>query len=127
LEGGMALHMKEIQIIMDQNSVIIGSDITGAVTVNYNGRFDGIQVNTYVTGTSDQVFFTNVDGKTTSLLTRLYMSKDSIGDKKSFRFTARVEKILYKEARIRFRAAIIQEHKEIVSDTVFMSLNDNLR
>tara|TARA_B100000949_G_C14044718_1_gene351019 strand:+ start:197 stop:556 length:360 start_codon:yes stop_codon:yes gene_type:complete len=119
--------MKEIQIIMDQNSVIIGSDITGAVTVNYNGRFDGIQVNTYVTGTSDQVFFTNVDGKTTSLLTRLYMSKDSIGDKKSFRFTARVEKILYKEARIRFRAAIIQEHKEIVSDTVFMSLNDNLR
>ena len=120
----MAGRMKEIQIIMDQNTAIVGSDITGTVTVNYDGRFDGIQVNTYVTGTSDQILFTNIDGKTTSLLTRLYVSKDAIRDKRSFRFTARVEKSSQKEARIRFRIAIIQEHKEIVSDTVFVALRE---
>ncbi len=42
--------MKEIQIIMDQDITVAGSDITGTVTINYGGRFDGIQVNTYVTG-----------------------------------------------------------------------------
>ncbi len=114
--------MKEIQIIMDQDSTVAGSDITGTVTINYGGRFDGIQVNTYVTGANEQLVFTNVDGKTISLLTRLYVGRDALGDKGSFRFTARVEKSSQKEAKIRFRAAIIQEHKEIVSDTVFVPL-----
>jgi len=114
--------MKEIQLIMDQNSAVVASDITGTVAINYDGRFDGIQVNTYITGSSEQVIFTNVDGKTVSLLTRLYVNRDVIGDKRSFRFTARVDKSSQKDSKIRFRAAIIQEHKEVVSDTVFVPL-----
>jgi hypothetical protein len=113
--------VKDIQISIEQNSAVAGSDITGTVTINYDGRFDGIQVNTYITGSSEQVIFTNVDGKQVSLLTRLYVSRDAIGDKRSFRFTARVEKGS-QESKIRFRAAIIQEHKEVVSDTVFVPL-----
>ena len=114
--------MKDIQISIEQKSAVAGSDITGIVTINYDGRFDGIQVNTYITGSSEQVIFTNVDGKTVSLLTRLYVSRDVIGDKRSFRFTARVDKSSQKDSKIRFRAAIIQEHKEVVSDTVFVPL-----
>jgi len=114
--------MKEIQLIMDQNSAVVASDITGTVAINYDGRFDGVQVNTYVTGTNDQVLFTKVDDKTISLLARLYVSRDSIGDSRAFRFTARVERSSQKEARIRFRATIIQEHKEIASETVFVPL-----
>ncbi len=114
--------MKEIQLVIEQNNAVVASDITGTVTINYEGRFDGVQVNTYVTGTNDQVLFTEVDDKAISLLARLYVSRDSIGDNRSFRFTARVEKSSKKEARIRFRATIIQEHKEIASDTVFVPL-----
>jgi hypothetical protein len=113
--------VKDIQISIEQNSAVAGSDITGTVTINYDGRFDGVQVNTYITGSSEQVIFTNVDGKQVSLLTRLYVSRDAIGDKRSFRFTARVKKGS-QESKIRFRAAIIQEHKEVVSDTVFVPL-----
>lgn len=114
--------MKEIQIMIDQDTALVGSDITGTVTINYDGRFDGVQVNTYILGTSDQVIFTALDDKIISLLTRLYVSRDIIGDKGTFRFTAKVEKSLQKESKIRFRAAIIQEHKEVVSDTVFVPL-----
>jgi len=112
--------MREIQIIMDQNS-FVGSTITGIVLINYEGRFDGIQVNAYITGASDQVLFTNVDGKTITPSTRLYAGKEALIEK-SLRFTAKIEQSSKNEAKLRLRAAIIQEHKEIVSDTVFVPL-----
>lgn len=115
--------MKEIEIIIDQKSAVVGSDITGTVTINYDGRFDGVQVNTYITGSNDQMHFTNVDSRKISLFARLYVDKGTIGEKKSFRFTARVEQSSQREANIRFRAALIQEHKEVASDTVFVPLH----
>jgi hypothetical protein len=81
-----------------------------------------VQVNTYITGANDQVLFTDLNGKVVSLPTRLYVDKDAIGEDRSFRFKARVERSSQKETKIRFRAAIIQEHKEVVSDTVFVPL-----
>lgn len=115
--------MKEIEIVIDQKSAVVGSDITGTVTINYDGRFDGVQVNTYITGSNDQTHFTNVDGRKISLFARLYVDKGTIGEKKSFRFAARVEQSSQKKASIRFRAAMIQEHKEVASDTVFVPLH----
>jgi len=110
---------KAIRISIKQNSIIPQSDINGTVTVNYRGRFDGVQVNTYITGTNEQVHFVNVDGKPISLFVRLFVSKDAIGNKNFFNFTARVEQAnLPKQTSIRFRAAIIQEHKEIESDVI---------
>lgn len=115
--------MKEIEIVIDQKSVVGGSDITGTVTINYDGRFDGVQVNTYITGSNDQMHFTNVDDRKISLFARLYVDKGTIGEKKLFRFTARVEQSAQKKANIRFRAAMIQEHKEVASDMVFLPLH----
>ena len=115
---------KAIRISVKQNSVIPQSDIDVIVTVNYRGRFDGVQVNTYVTGTNDQVHFVNIDGKPISLFVRLFVSKDAMGKKNSFNFTARVEQTnLPKQTSIRFRAAIIQEHKEIESDVTLVPLS----
>ena len=112
---------KAIKISVKQNNIIPRSDINGTVTVNYRGRFDGVQVNTYITGTNEQVHFVNVDGKTISLFVRLFVSRDEMGEKNSFDFTARVEQTnLPKQTSIRFRAAIIQEHKEIESDVILV-------
>lgn len=112
---------KAIRISIKQNSVIPQSDINGTVAVNYQGRFDGVQVNTYITGTNDQVHFVNIDGKPISLLVRLFVSRNEMGEKNYFNFTARVEQTnLPKQTSIRFRAAIIQEHKEIESDVILV-------
>lgn len=115
---------KAVRISLGQGSVIAGSDFNGAVTVNYQGRFDGVQINTYVIGTNEQVRFVNIDGKTISIPARLYVGRKEMGEKDSFEFKARIEwKDLPKETRIRFRAAIIQEHKEIESDVVLVPVS----
>lgn len=112
---------KAIRIRIKQDSVVPQSDINGTVTVNYQGRFDGVQVNTYITGTNEQVHFVNIDGKEISLFVRLFVSRKEMGKNNSFSFTARVEQTnLPKQTSIRFRAAIIQEHKEIESDVILM-------
>jgi len=112
---------KAISINVKQNSVIPHSEINAIVTVNYQGRFDGIQVNTYVTGTNEQIHFVNIDGKPISLFARLFVSKDEMGTKNFFNFTAKIEQTnLPKQTSVRFRVAIIQEHKEIASDVILV-------
>jgi hypothetical protein len=114
--------MKDIEINIDQKTVVAGTDITGTVRINYDGRFDGVQVNTYITGSNDYVHFTSLEGKKISLISRLFVDRQTIGEERSFKFTARVDQSSQKESSIRFRAAMIQEHKEIASDTVFVPL-----
>lgn len=112
---------KAIRISVKQNNIIPQSDIDGSVTINYPDRFDGVQVNTYVTGTNEHVQFVSIDGKKISLFVRLFLGKNEIGEKNSFNFVARLEQSnLPKLTRIRFRAAIIQQHKEVESDVIFV-------
>ena len=112
---------KAIKIGVKQTSIVPQSDIDGTVTINYRGRFDGVQVNTYVTGTSEQAQFVSIDGKKISLFVRLFVSKNEIGEKNSFNFIARLEQTkLPKQTSIRFRAAIIEQHKEVESDVIFV-------
>ena len=114
---------KAVEINIEQKIVKPQSNINGIVKINYAGRFDGVQINTYITGTNDQVHFVNVDEKTVSLFARLFVERNEIGEKNSFNFTAKVERInLQKHTSIRFRAAIIQEHKEIASDVITVPL-----
>lgn len=94
-----------------------GDEIEGFVTINYNGRFDGVQINTYVLGSKELIEFVAFDDKSISIPTRLYVPKNDIKDNQ-FRF--RVITKNTKGKKIRFRAAIIQEHKEIESDTKFL-------
>lgn len=93
-------------------------EIHGHVKINYNGRFDGVQVNTYVLGGSELVEFIAFDDKSISMPTRLYIPRDDIKDNQ-FRFRAVAKS---RGKRIRFRAAIIQEHKEIESETKFLEI-----
>ena len=112
---------KAIRISISHKAIVPQSDIGGTVTVNYPGRFDGVQVNTYVTGTNDQIHFTSIDDRNISLFVRLFVSKNEMGEKNSFRFIARLEQThMPKWTSIRFRAAIIQQHKEIESDVILV-------
>ncbi len=112
---------KAIKISVEQKNIIPQSDIKGNVTVNYHARFDGVQVNTYITGTNEQLRFVSVDGRPISLHARLFVGRNELGEKNSFSFTARIEQAnIPSQTSIRFRAAIIQEHKEIESDLILV-------
>jgi hypothetical protein len=112
---------KAIKISVKQNKIIPQSDVNGNVNVNYHGRFDGVQVNTYITGTNEQLRFVSVDGRPISLYARLFVSRNELCEKNSFNFTARIEQAnIPSQTSIRFRAALIQEHKEIESDLILV-------
>ncbi len=95
--------------------------INGSVRVNYDGRFDGIQVNAYIINSNGLVEFVELNGRKISAYTRLYVAKSEMSNNElsnsEFTFKARADT---KGNRIRFRAAIIQEHKEIDSITTFL-------
>ncbi len=105
--------MKPITIDVKYDKVI-----HGYVKINYNGRFDGVQVNTYVLGGSELVEFISFNDKSISMPTRLYIPKNDISNNQ-FQFKAVANT---RGKKIRFRAAIIQEHKEIESETKFLEI-----
>ncbi len=91
-------------------------DIIGYIRINYK-KFDGVQINTYVINSNDLVEFTEYNGKSIKVFARLYIPREELIDNE-LRFRARVNK----NKRVRFRAALIQEHKEIESDTKFIEV-----
>lgn len=118
---------RAIRLSFAQEKITPGSDVEGTVTVSYQGGFDGIQINSYVIGANGQVSFVSINGRSISIPVRLYVSRmEMMGDKKSsFAFTARLDggKNLPPGTKIRFRAAIIQQHKEVESDIVMVPVH----
>jgi hypothetical protein len=91
-------------------------DIIGYVRINYK-KFDGIQINTSVINSNDLVEFVEYNGNSIKTFARLYIPREEIIDNE-VRFRARVNK----NRNVKFRVALIQEHKEIESDTKFIEV-----
>lgn len=113
---------KDISISIKQDSITPGSEFDGTVVVSYNGRFDGVQINTYVVGTNEHVSFSKLNGKQVSVLARLFVGSAEITGN-VFDFAAIVDrKEGLQKTSVRFRATIIQQHKEVAGDTLFVPL-----
>ncbi|MEM0442375.1 MAG: hypothetical protein QW450_04375 [Candidatus Nitrosocaldus sp.] len=85
-----------------------------SIKVNYAMRYDGIQVNAHVYDAKGIVRFTEVNGKQVSMY-RLFISRDDI-EKSDGKLLIR-SVIEGKDAqKVRIRASIIQEHKEVEYD-----------
>ncbi len=98
--------MGSIEIV---DVMLNGNLIQGRVRVNY-GRYDGVQVNAHVYDSKGMVRFIEVNGRKESLY-RLFISKDELASNSNqFAFKALIEG---KAERVRLRASIIQEHKEV--------------
>ncbi len=102
--------MRPISIELKSNE----GEITGYIKIDYK-RFDGVQINTYIINSSELVEFIAYNDKSITIPARLYIARDDIIDNE-VRFRAKVNK----NRKVRFRAALIQEHKEIESDTKFI-------
>ncbi|MEM2063233.1 MAG: hypothetical protein QXJ61_06245 [Candidatus Nitrosocaldus sp.] len=90
------------------------------IRVNYTMRYDGLQVNTHVYDAKGIVRFTEVNGRQVSMY-RLFMSRDEVDKAKGELILKAV--IEGKDAeRVRIRASIIQEHKEVEYDENVLSI-----
>ena len=115
--------MKDIEIILQDKSIKPNSDIIGTILVNYSGKYDSIVLNTQILGSNELMLFTSHNGKKISQRSsRLFISRESMPNNKAD-FTAQITFEPAQKHEVKFRASIIEQHKEIESDVVFASFS----
>ena len=111
--------MKYIVLKLDHKNIKPNSEIKGHVTVNYPGKYDGIVINTLIVGSNQLVVYKSYNNKQISdNVSRLFVSKDLMPDNK-VEFTAVIEFEPKQTHDVKFRASIIEQHKEVESDQLF--------
>ena len=111
--------MKYIKFVLDSLDIKPSSEIKGHVTVDYPGTYDGIVINTLIMDSNELVIYKSYnDEKISDNVSRLFISKDVMPDNKA-EFTAVIEFEPEQSHDVKFRASIIEQHKEVESDQLF--------
>lgn len=114
--------MKDIKLQLESLNFKSHEIIKGKIQVNYSGRYDGVVVNTQILGSNQLIIYRSYNNKSISQnLSRLFVNKNDM-PQNVLEFTASIEFEPKEIHEIKFRASIIQEHKEIESDIVFGKL-----
>src|SRR5919109_2477635 len=110
--------VKDISIIIMEKEISSGQDLHGSINLNYHGRYDSIIINSQIQNSNDVFNYTNIDGKEINYpYARLSVFRNDIGDKKTLEFTANTKHVPSMDSsNVKFRVAIVQEHKEVASD-----------
>ena len=107
-----------------QHEIFPSQELCGTINISYNGRFDSVVINSQIENSSDIFNFTFINGKKIGCpYARLSIWKDDLGNRKDLEFIAITEHLPpgdYSNAK--FRATIIQEHKEIASDIAYVKI-----
>jgi hypothetical protein len=114
--------MKDIVLKLENRTFKSHDIIKGKIQVSYSGRYDGVVVNSQILGSNQLIVYRSYNGKIISQnLSRLFINKNDM-PQNSVEVTASIEFEPKEIHEIKFRASIIQEHKEIESDIVFGEL-----
>jgi len=115
--------MKDIEITLQDKNIKPNVDIVGTISVNYSGKYDSIVLNTQILGSNELMLFTSYNGKKISQRSsRLFIGKESMPNNKAD-FTAMITFEPAQKHDVKFRASIIEQHKEIENDVVFASFS----
>jgi len=108
--------MKYIKLVLENLDIKPNSEIKGHVTVDYPGAYDGIVINTLIMNSNELIVYKSYkDEKISDNVSRLFISKDVMSDNKA-KFTAVIEFEPEQSHDVKFRASIIEQHKEVESD-----------
>jgi len=109
---------KTIKLEFKDEVVIPDKEIAGNISINYEGRYDSISINSQIEDSSDVFTYTEIEGKKKNHpYARLSIMKKELKDPKNFEFkivTRHVPEMDF--TNVKFRVTLIQEHKEIASD-----------
>ena len=115
--------MKYIKLVLDNLNIKPNSEIKGHVTVNYPGAYDGVVINTLIIDSNKLVVYKSYnDEKISDNVSRLFISRDVMPDNKA-QFTAVIEFEPEQSHDVKFRASIIEQHKEVESDQLFVKFS----
>ena len=115
--------LEYIVLKLDDKNIKPNSEIKGRVTVNYPGKYDGIVINTLIIGSNKLIIYKSYNNKQISdNVSRLFISRDFMPDNK-VEFTATIDFEPEQTLDVKFRASIIEQHKEVESDQLFAKLS----
>ena len=111
--------MKDIEFNINSKEITQNSEIKGTILVSYPGRYDGVVINTQILDSNEHIIYKSYNGKKISQnVSRLFINKDVMPDNKA-EFTAVITFEPKLEHEVKFRASIIEQHKEIESQIIF--------
>ena len=115
---------KEVDIEVTQKEIMPGQEIHGTINIKYAGRFDSIVINSQIENSSDTFNYTSLNGKKINYpYARLSIFKEDLSDKEKLEFTAvTAHKPSVGHTNAKFRVAVVQEHKEVVSAVAFVKI-----
>ena len=111
--------MKDIEFNLEPKEIHPNSEIRGIIIVSYPGRYDGVVINTQILDSNEHIIYKSYNGKKISQnVSRLFINKDVMPENKA-EFTALIGFEPKQVYEIKFRASIIEQHKEIESKIIF--------
>ena len=114
----------DIQFKAEPKTVGPDGRVEGSILVSYPGRYDGVVVNAQVLDSNHHVTYAACNGKIlTGKIARLFIPRDQMPDNRAT-FTAKMEFAPDRAYEIKFRASIIEQHKEIESSIVFVEYSE---
>ena len=115
---------KEVSLTIEENEIHPNQHIHGRIEVNYNGRFDSIVINSQIENSNDICNYIQVNGKQINHpYARLSIYKKDLEEKRIIDFIAITQHIPKNDfSKVKFRTSIIQEHKEIANDLLFLQI-----
>jgi hypothetical protein len=115
---------KQVLISLAESEISTGQEIHGTVTINYKGRWDSLAINSQIESSSDVFSYNDLNGKKIKYpYARLSIFKTELGGKTLIEFTATTKHVPAGDfSNVKFRASIIQEHKEVASDVAYAKI-----
>lgn len=117
--GFVAKSLKDIEITLESNEIKPNAEFKGIIRVNYAGRYDSVVLNTQILNSNELMLFTSCNGKKlNNRSSRLFISKEVMPQNVA-EFTAMITFEPQQKHDVKFRASIIEQHKEVESDVLF--------
>ena len=115
---------KELSLTIKETEIHPNQEIHGRIEVNYNERFDTIVINSQIENSSDIFNYIQLNGKKINHpYARLSIYKKDLEEKRIVDFIAITQHIPKNDfSKVKFRTSIIQEHKEVTNDILFLRI-----
>ena len=109
----------DIELKFDSKEFKTNEEIVGKIIVGFQGRYDGVIINSQILDSNELITYKSYNGKKISHnVARLFVGRDAMPDN-TIEFACAFEFETQKELEVKFRASIIEQHKEIESAVVF--------
>lgn len=113
----------DIVINFDKQEVKTNEELDGVIKINYSGRFDSIVINSQIENTSEIFNFIKLnDRKINYSYARMPILRPDLKNQHEIKFTVITKYVPQESSNVKFRATIIQEHKEVADDVAFLKI-----